>query len=480
MHAHILRYFRGQRCAVAEDSAIIAALSTADSKFLEEQAGRLAAHMAPSGQDGLDKNLLKVACLQLGRQRGIDSPLDLLRTERGGFSDKRLEQAARNATRMAQIVATYRQLAPTGLDADRPAPDPADAVSVLAYLEGIMDGVARPDLPPIYAGIGPADAAALARDAVSLLRDHDLPGVRAVAEDVLLHLACLTDGALAGVHADLAACGVVYPGVLYRGAGPDARDLLLRGIEVNPNHILQCLAWIGDEDVQRQFKAWVADPPGWTENLFWLSGYTLCAGWELGSELRQRMLYLDRGRRLVGATSGEASASLKTFTPREDVCPWCRDRLVTILALDLSDPGFAFLGLPGGRIDIPTCVRCSAYGTVLADVDFQGKSNWSAGNRKPDYLDTEAEWERFPPNRLVPGEWMQTVCEGELLSGGSRLGGLPFWDQDPEYPLCPGCERHMPFLAQLDMADIEEIGEGNYYVFLCRDCGIAATGYQQT
>jgi len=349
-----------------------------------------------------------------------------------------------------------------------------------ANLEGMPDGAERTDLRPLYADLGAADATILARDAFLLLRDHNLPNVREIAEDVLLHLACLTDGALGDVHPDLVPHGVVYPGVLYRGAGPEARDLLIRGIEVNPNHILQCLAWIGDEAVQRQFEAWVADPPGWTESLSWLSEYTLCAGWELDGELRQRTLFLDRGRWLAVASTDDSSPSLKTFAPRDDACPWCHDPLTTILAFDPSDPEFVFLGLQGRQINIPTCVRCSVYGTVLADVDLYGKGNWSVWNRKPDYLDTEAEWVPFPPNRLTTGEWMQTACEGELSWGDSHLGGLPFWDQDPEYPLCPGCERHMPFLAQLDMADIEEIGEGNYYVFLCSDCGIAATGYQQT
>ncbi len=38
----------------------------------------------------------------------------------------------------------------------------------------------------------------------------------------------------------------------------------------------------------------------------------------------------------------------------------------------------------------------------------------------------------------------------------------------------------MKFLAQINSAEIEEFGEGFYYAFLCPDCRITATTYQQT
>ena len=62
----------------------------------------------------------------------------------------------------------------------------------------------------------------------------------------------------------------------------------------------------------------------------------------------------------------------------------------------------------------------------------------------------------------------------------SQVGGLPSWIQDPEYPSCPKCQRRMKFFGQISNEEIEDYSEGIYYMFLCSDCGIGATGYQQT
>lgn len=61
----------------------------------------------------------------------------------------------------------------------------------------------------------------------------------------------------------------------------------------------------------------------------------------------------------------------------------------------------------------------------------------------------------------------------------SQIGGHPSWVQDPEYPVCPCCERRMP-LGQVDYADFDELAEGIFYMFVCPQDGITATTYQQS
>ena len=62
----------------------------------------------------------------------------------------------------------------------------------------------------------------------------------------------------------------------------------------------------------------------------------------------------------------------------------------------------------------------------------------------------------------------------------SQIGGHPTWIQDAEYIKCPKCSKHMKFIGQIDCADIEEYGDGMYYAFVCEECNIAATHYQQS
>jgi hypothetical protein len=121
----------------------------------------------------------------------------------------------------------------------------------------------------------------------------------------------------------------------------------------------------------------------------------------------------------------------------------------------------------------------------LPKIDLDGGSTWHAANRKPDYLPAPSEeWPLLPTGCLVLGgeerHWLESA---DWLVGGvrfSQIGGLPTWIQEARYPDCLECGRAMPFIAQLSNEDIEEYGEGIYYMFACTDCGVAATGYQQS
>ncbi|MBW5448723.1 hypothetical protein GE107_22025 [Cohnella sp. CFH 77786] len=61
---------------------------------------------------------------------------------------------------------------------------------------------------------------------------------------------------------------------------------------VNRNHVLLALAWIGDEDVIRQFTKWRENPPPWASKLYVPpENYTYEAEWELDQYGRKRMLF---------------------------------------------------------------------------------------------------------------------------------------------------------------------------------------------
>ena len=116
---------------------------------------------------------------------------------------------------------------------------------------------------------------------------------------------------------------------------------------------------------------------------------------------------------------------------------------------------------------------------------MDGKSSWHEGNRRPDYLPQDADdWPRMPQDRLTlgkePRHWLEAA--NWLVPGVrfSQVGGHPTWIQDADYPRCPKCDRAMPFVAQISNDDLDEDSEGIYYMFVCRDCGVAATNYQQS
>lgn len=73
-----------------------------------------------------------------------------------------------------------------------------------------------------------------------------------------------------------------------------------------------------------------------------------------------------------------------------------------------------------------------------------------------------------------------------------RLGGHPTWIQEPEYPDCPGCQRTMTFLLQLNSrlpfvwpnpeeVEVMEWGSGGIaYFFWCDACRVSAGTWQCT
>jgi len=73
------------------------------------------------------------------------------------------------------------------------------------------------------------------------------------------------------------------------------------------------------------------------------------------------------------------------------------------------------------------------------------------------------------------------VCSSDLLATQySQLGGHPAWVQDAEYPTCANCSKTMPFIGQISCEDVEPNREGIFYAFLCPDCAVTASTYQQT
>jgi hypothetical protein len=275
--------------------------------------------------------------------------------------------------------------------------------------------------------------------------------------------------------------------VIYHGAYPATAAKIVKLLPGgDTNNRLKALAWAGGVVVRDVFHRWRADPPGWADHLFVPPHrYAAAAGWELTPEGDRRDLFVRGCRPLVKPDEGPRTGVAQVVGDHEGECGWCGHRMTTLLDLSLSSSELDFLGLGGRRLRIATCHVCSCFGVVLTKIDLDGGSTWHVANRKPDYLpDPSAECPLLPTGGLVlggePRPWHESA---DWLVGGvrfSQIGGFPTWIQEARYPDCPECERAMPFIAQLANEDIEEYGEGIYYLFACTDCGVAATGYQQS
>ncbi|MNJ42032.1 hypothetical protein D3C77_369820 [compost metagenome] len=183
-----------------------------------------------------------------------------------------------------------------------------------------------------------------------------------------------------------------------------------------------------------------------------------------------------------------ASHPITLLTASSNSCPWCGGKLTTLLELAVNHPSLQFLSLSGEKFKVETCVICSCYDVVYMDVSLSGEPTWSTYNKKPDYL-PEIDLDDYDDGYLTVSHLFRLSAKPRnsyhaahwtLNSTNSQVGGHPSWIQDAYYPDCPCCSNHMTFIGQLDWEEVEEQGEGIYYMFVCPDCLITATIFQQT
>lgn len=336
----------------------------------------------------------------------------------------------------------------------------------------------------LYRSLEPDEARALARLAI----DRFEPGKVGITAEILRNLACLRPGSLDEFHGTLADRRIFYPGVIYHGASPEVAARIVGMLPGDDtNHMLVALAWVGDGVVREAFGAWRSDPPDWAARLHVPPHrYAEEAGWELTPEGDRRDLFVRECHPLVPPGDEGADADVaRVVDDHEEACRWCGRKMTTLLDLDIASSKLAFLGLRGRRLRIATCDVCACYGTVLTRIDLDGGSSWHPSNRRPGYLPEKTDdWGRLPRRCLAFGKASRPWVESAdwLVPGVrfSQVGGHPTWIQDAEYPRCPECDRSMPFVAQLSNEDCEEFAEGIYSMFACPECGVAATGYQQS
>ncbi|MFS0836477.1 DUF1963 domain-containing protein [Paenibacillus sp. 1P03SA] len=338
----------------------------------------------------------------------------------------------------------------------------------------------------LYAALSGRDAERMQAYAAELISEDELD----IAEDILLSLVCFT-----GIHVHdclpaLIGKGRYYPAILFRQAPSAIRDFLLDQVEKdaeNRNFLLLALAWVGDEAVAARFHQWRETPPVWAGELYVPPHrYSLEAGWVLSGEGSRSDLFYEECRTFEkGTPSGSEPVAL--FGESEESCRGCGNKLTVLFDLDLQHPSLRFLEMEGERLKIATCLSCTCYGFIFTDIDGKGGSGWSRYNPAPAVSPVPEE--DGPPDTgdrpalrfsgKERGTYYAAVWTQEPAVA-SQVGGHPTWIQDAEYPDCPGCSAKMTFLAQFSWEDADDYGEGITYAFVCKDCQVAATHFQQT
>jgi predicted nucleic-acid-binding Zn-ribbon protein len=322
---------------------------------------------------------------------------------------------------------------------------------------------------------------------LDIVNDFILNDDVATAEEIMLHIACMTEIPINSGLEIFCQHKHFYPDVIFRKANKEIRDFLISMVEEdsnNRNHILCALPWIEDQVVFELYKKWKSAIPQWASELHVLPHkYSEQAGWTIDDEGRKESLIFHKCYPFVaGKPSPNDAVVAITYT--DQACMWCNSPLVCLFDIDLTSQHSSFLGLNGERLKISTCSNCTAFGPIFMQADLKGNFRWCELNQTPKYLPDDIEdFERLPEQmvKISTEQRRPNFAANQFLQTTfSQVGGYPTWIQNAEYLDCPKCGNRMQFTGQIDHEDLQEIGEGLYYAHICKACLITGTNYQQT
>ena len=310
-------------------------------------------------------------------------------------------------------------------------------------------------------------------------------------EQILLHLVCFKGANIDEFLKVLIDDCKIYEPSLFKNASDDVAKILIKKLKckddrVSINHILISLAMIGNDRVVELFNEWKKNEPEFSKNLYVKPHeYSFEGGWKLDNNGKRKNLYYNKS---YGVKEGipPKESSVKFFKKQNEKCEWCGRKLTSLFTIDLHNKDMHFLGLTGDKISISTCDNCTCYGFIYTNIYANGNATWSKYNIEPEYLDThdEDEFEECDSDKeiYIDGNVKtENYVANEFLDVKfTKIGGMPTWIQDAEYPKCPKCGEEMMFVGQVSGEDFEDYAEGIYYGFVCDECKIAATHYQQS
>ncbi len=305
--------------------------------------------------------------------------------------------------------------------------------------------------------------------------------------DDFISLFCFRGIEAAPVARAAAAKNIYYPDMIYYNAAPDTRDLLIERLvstadSGEANHILCCLAMIGDDVVRQKFIELDTNPLPWREKLYLdPTAYAMGGGWTVDKAGNKEPLVYDTCYQLVAGNKNDDKA-VELCKPRAgETCEKCGCQVMDMLSLDGRDERLAFLETDGvvKAVACPNCATMSEgiFCRYTLDGDSQIIKNDSFAEEN--YFDADAIKD-LAANSYVLDRQPSPIFYGCGDDVVNTVGGRANWVQDFAHLNCPECGKHMKYFAQLQWDTVFDSAEGTLYFELCRDCRIIGMLHQQT
>lgn len=216
----------------------------------------------------------------------------------------------------------------------------------------------------------------------------------------------------------------------------------------------------------------------------------LRAGWEFDDAGARRDLCWNEGVNFTvphWRSDGDdvpevGSTPITLNTPHDERCPCCGIPMVCMLDLDLRSHALRFLlrrpdgsslGQNAARLRFPMCPECihdCDSMLIYSRVTLEGGATVADPMlKKPPTRVPIREADPLPsPTAVRLGP---PIDPDDTFASSDSIGGVPHWQQDPEWPKCCCCDRHMLFIGQARLTP-------RHYAFLCADCMVATVTEQ--
>ena len=277
---------------------------------------------------------------------------------------------------------------------------------------------------------------------------------------------------------------IFYPPTLYRNASDEVQDklidLLLKPDGKDANHILSCLAVIGNEKIREVFYELEQKPLPWRKGLHVdPSFYAEQGGWTFDDSGKR----IELNYQVCYAITNEdrEDNAIRIGGVNAENCAVCYCQTVNILTLDGNDERLSFLGLKG-TLKVPICPNCASMceKTVIR-YQLDGESTFEVIDpfEEENYI-SEDDLKKLSTNNLVLSKKAKPVYFSCGNDDVSTIGGNPAWVQDWQYEHCPDCQKKMKVLSAISWDQVLDGAEGTLYLEICTDCSVVAALHQQT
>lgn len=281
-----------------------------------------------------------------------------------------------------------------------------------------------------------------------------------------------------------------YPSIIYKNAPDDIREELinlLKNESLNPfiaSCLLECLAVSGAQKNLEFFIELEKNPKKWREQLHVdPSIYSNEGGWTFDKEgkiidtIFHKCYLMEKGD-----LKERKNSPIKLLNSTEEVCPHCKNKIVTLIEIDGSEKELDFLEI-NGVVRVKCCINCFvSVEETICKYSLNGDSEIINIDdyKKADIWLEEDSIDKIDKSMYVLNMDSKPLRYAALEKGGTSIGGFANWEQDEDIKACNSCGKPMKYLAQIQMDTMFDFMDGYAYIEICKECKLVTIFYQCT